>query len=279
MNVRVLEAPDDLDDRVHFADVGQELVAEAFALAGALDEPGDVDELDRRGNDDVRLRDALQRRQPRIGYGHDADVRVDRAEGIIGRLRLSRARDGVEQGGLADVGKTDDTGSEHSSEDIGNPRSGHGRPAACAESGSALAISWQGRFMPPPDVSKKKIRWSAAWLEARDLIWRRRWRLVLGFALVIINTLSGFVLPWTTKDFIDKVIGQQQTGLLNQLALVDCRRDDRAGRLVVRALAAAGDRRAARDHRHAAPRRRARDAAAGQLLRQDADRACSSRAS
>ena len=60
MDVLVLEAADDLDDGVHFADVGQELVAEAFALARALDEAGDVDELDRRRDDDVRLRDLLE---------------------------------------------------------------------------------------------------------------------------------------------------------------------------------------------------------------------------
>src|SRR6185295_14613956 len=74
-------------------------------------------------------------------------------------------------------------------------------------------------LMASPDKSKK-IRWSAAWLEARDLIWKRRWRLALGFVLVIVNTFSGFVLPWTTKDFIDKVVGQKQTQLLGQLALM-----------------------------------------------------------
>jgi ABC-type multidrug transport system fused ATPase/permease subunit len=66
----------------------------------------------------------------------------------------------------------------------------------------------------------QKIRWSAALHEARDLIWKRRWRLALGFLLVVINTFSGFVLPWTTKDFIDKVVGQHQTQLLGRLALM-----------------------------------------------------------
>jgi ABC-type multidrug transport system fused ATPase/permease subunit len=73
--------------------------------------------------------------------------------------------------------------------------------------------------MAEPEKKKKKIRWSAAWSEARDLIWARRWRLALGFVLVIINTLSGFVLPWSTKSFIDDVIGRHQIGLLNRLAI------------------------------------------------------------
>ena len=38
---------------------------------------------------------------------------IDGAERIVGRLRLAGAGDGVEQGGLADVGQTDDSGSEH----------------------------------------------------------------------------------------------------------------------------------------------------------------------
>ena len=47
-DVLVLEAAHDLDDRVDLADVLEELVAEALALGGALDQAGDVHELDRR---------------------------------------------------------------------------------------------------------------------------------------------------------------------------------------------------------------------------------------
>ena len=54
--------------------------------------------------------------QPRVGHGDDADVGVDGAEGIVGRLRLAGAGDGVEQRGLADVGQSDDSGSEHDSD-------------------------------------------------------------------------------------------------------------------------------------------------------------------
>ena len=50
-DVVVLEAAHDVRDRVGLADVGEELVAEAFALRRAGDEPRDVDELDRRRDD------------------------------------------------------------------------------------------------------------------------------------------------------------------------------------------------------------------------------------
>ena len=66
---------------------------------------------------------------------------------------------------------------------------------------------------------KRKIRWSAAWSEARALIWARRWRLALGFALVLINTAASFVLPWSTKYFIDTVVAQRRMDLLGRLAL------------------------------------------------------------
>jgi len=44
-DVLVLEAADDVGDRVALPDVGKELVAEPSALAGAGDQAGDVDEL------------------------------------------------------------------------------------------------------------------------------------------------------------------------------------------------------------------------------------------
>ena len=119
MDVRVLEAADDLHHRVDLAHVGEELVAEPLALARAFDEARDVDELDRRGDDDPGLGDALQRGEPRVRHRHHADVGIDGAERIVRRFRFPGPRDGVEQGGLADVGEAYDSGSEHGY----NPRS------------------------------------------------------------------------------------------------------------------------------------------------------------
>lgn len=73
--------------------------------------------------------------------------------------------------------------------------------------------------MPPGTPPKKKVRWSTAWDEARHLIWARRWRLALGLVLMVVNTAAGLVLPWTTKSFIDDVIGQRNFELLTRLAL------------------------------------------------------------
>ena len=53
-----------------------------------------------------------QRVQPRIGHRHIADIGLDGAEGIIGRLRRRRLGQRVEQGGLADIGQADDAAFE-----------------------------------------------------------------------------------------------------------------------------------------------------------------------
>jgi len=57
-----------------------------------------------------------------------------------------------------------------------------------------------------------------AWQEAKALIWARRWRLALGLVLMFVNTFAGLVLPWTTKYFMDDVIGHKHYELLSKLA-------------------------------------------------------------
>jgi subfamily B ATP-binding cassette protein MsbA len=65
---------------------------------------------------------------------------------------------------------------------------------------------------------KKPIRWSAAWEEARTLVWARRWRLTLGLVLMLVSRIAGLVLPLTSKYLIDEVIGKNRLDLLATLA-------------------------------------------------------------
>ena len=67
---------------------------------------------------------------------------------------------------------------------------------------------------------KKKLEAAAVWREARELIWARRRRISLGLALMLVNRLSGLVLPASSKYLIDDVIGQGRGDLLMPLALV-----------------------------------------------------------
>ncbi len=69
------------------------------------------------------------------------------------------------------------------------------------------------------DKKKKKITFSKAWLDARELVWTHRWRLALGGVLMIISRLAGLVLPASSKYLIDDVIGKQRFEMLKWIAL------------------------------------------------------------
>jgi subfamily B ATP-binding cassette protein MsbA len=88
--------------------------------------------------------------------------------------------------------------------------------------------------LAPPRTEKKKLRWSAAWQEARALIWARRWRLTLGLVLMLVNRLAGLVLPASSKYLIDDVIGRGRVELLSTLAWIV------AGATVVQAVTSFG---------------------------------------
>jgi hypothetical protein len=113
MNVRVVKTPDHLDNRVYFPDVRQKLVAEALSCACPFHQTRNVDKLDRRRNDDGGFGDTAQGLETGIRNDNRSDIRVDRAKGIIRRLSVPGACDGVEKCGLSDVGQTDDSGSKH----------------------------------------------------------------------------------------------------------------------------------------------------------------------
>jgi subfamily B ATP-binding cassette protein MsbA len=65
---------------------------------------------------------------------------------------------------------------------------------------------------------KKKIRWSAAWQEARGLIWARRYRLALGLVLMLISQVAGVVMPLLSKTLLDEVVAKNRVDLLPTLA-------------------------------------------------------------
>ncbi|MBC7911552.1 MAG: ABC transporter ATP-binding protein [Pyrinomonadaceae bacterium] len=69
------------------------------------------------------------------------------------------------------------------------------------------------------EQKKKKIRWSEAWGDARELIWAHRRRLALGAVLMLLNQAMGLVLPASTKYLIDEVIVKGRTELLWKIAL------------------------------------------------------------
>jgi len=63
-------------------------------------------------------------------------------------------------------------------------------------------------------------RSSTAWREARQLAWKYRRHLAVGFVLMLINRLAGLVLPVSPRFLLDDVIGQGRGELLVPLAAV-----------------------------------------------------------
>jgi subfamily B ATP-binding cassette protein MsbA len=69
------------------------------------------------------------------------------------------------------------------------------------------------------EKKKKKISFSQAWSDAKDLVWAHRSRLALGMVLMIVNRLVGLVLPASSKYLIDEVIIKHRGDLLVTLAI------------------------------------------------------------
>ena len=67
--------------------------------------------------------------------------------------------------------------------------------------------------------NRKELNLSRAWAESRELIWEHRRSLAIGMAIMLINRLSGLVLPGSSKYLIDDVIGKGRGDLLLPLAL------------------------------------------------------------
>ena len=73
---------------------------------------------------------------------------------------------------------------------------------------------------PPGDEQsrKKKVTLSSVRREARDLLWRYRRTLAVGFSLMLVNRAAGFVLPASSKFLIDDVLEGGRIDLLYPLA-------------------------------------------------------------
>src|SRR5580658_4864114 len=74
---------------------------------------------------------------------------------------------------------------------------------------------------PAKEAAKpaKIERLKAVWPEVWKLMRPRRALLTLGFVLMVINKIAGFVLPYSSKYLMDNVVNKNQTALLRPLVL------------------------------------------------------------
>ena len=86
-----------------------------------------------------------------------------------------------------------------------------------AEGDRFRSVTSPAHLHPKPE--KKKLDSKRAWGEMRALMARHKRSLAIGFSLMIVNRLTGMVLPASSKWLIDDVIGKQRSDLLLPLAL------------------------------------------------------------
>ena len=110
-DVSVDEPANDLRDGVGFTNVGEEFVAQAFALGCALDDAGDVDERHGCGQQPFGTKDVCKHLQSGVGQVYDTDVGFNCGERVV-RCKNVVARQRVEQGRLADIRESDDSNSK-----------------------------------------------------------------------------------------------------------------------------------------------------------------------
>src|SRR5690349_4492197 len=94
---------------------------------------------------------------------------------------------------------------------MGMPGMGHGdRPTRrSGESGVPAG----------PGGKKRQPTLRDVWPQLRELVLPRRKILLVGFLLMIVNRLSGLVLPIAPRYLIDNIIGKKQMELLAPLVL------------------------------------------------------------
>jgi hypothetical protein len=107
-HVIVHKAADHLENRIHRANVGEELVAQPLPFAGPLDQARDIHQLEGGRQDGFARNVLVDELQPRIRHRHDAHVGLNRAKGIVARLR-ARGGQGIKQGAFADIRQSNNT--------------------------------------------------------------------------------------------------------------------------------------------------------------------------
>ncbi len=103
MNVGILKTTHDLDDSLDFADMMEELIPKAFTCARTFYQPCNIYKLDCRRCDLFRARNLGDPFQSGIGHDHHADIRINRAEGIILRRRFVCACNRIKKRRFPDV--------------------------------------------------------------------------------------------------------------------------------------------------------------------------------
>ena len=104
-NVLVVEAAQNVNNRIGIANVGKEFIAQALAPRSAFHQTCNIDNLDGGRYHTLGVVNLGELGKPLVGYGDYAHIGVDGAEREVCRLCLG-VRQTVEKGTLAHIGET-----------------------------------------------------------------------------------------------------------------------------------------------------------------------------
>ena len=105
-HIVIFESAQHKNDGIDFTNVGQELVAEAFTFAGALNEPTNVNNLNRSMDQRFCLRHDGDSVKSIVGDLGDSDIGIFGRKGV-GGSKCASASESVVQRTFARVGETD----------------------------------------------------------------------------------------------------------------------------------------------------------------------------
>ena len=108
-DVGVLETADDVHDRIHLADVGQEFIAHAHALGGPAGDAGDVHDAHLCRDDLLAFDVLIDDLQPIVGDGDKGHVGLDGGEFLLDSASAAGGDHRAEDCALAHQGQTDDS--------------------------------------------------------------------------------------------------------------------------------------------------------------------------
>ena len=107
-NFSVLKAADNVNNRVYFADIGEEFISQTFTLGSALYKTRNIDKFDDGRSNLIGVVKICKFIQTMVGNRYGAEIRLDGAERVVCRLRAC-VGNCVKQGTFADIWQTNNT--------------------------------------------------------------------------------------------------------------------------------------------------------------------------
>ena len=102
-HVVIVKATHHVCNRIGFANIGEELIAQTFAFGRTCDQARNIDKLHRSKLHALWFDNFSQRIHARIGHFDHADIRLNRTKRVV-FSRNTRFGQGVKKSGFADVG-------------------------------------------------------------------------------------------------------------------------------------------------------------------------------